>query len=160
MKTIIFNLLVLVLISCSRNNETEITLNSSDVAAVAAMAVETNNLVLSSTELKSATTSEQIHHWDSIFHHHDSLFWHHHSLYNENNHNPHNDHHHVWIHYEPSIDHSHHYHPVYPNHPGDSVINASNGHHSDYTNYHPEIHSLHDHHVIDSLHHLHQVYHH
>ena len=160
MKTSLFCLLIVALISCSRNIETEITLNPSDAAAVTGMVQEFNNLLVTSGELASASTAQQKHHLDSIYHHHDSLFWHYHSLYNEINHHPHNDHLHKWVPYDHTIDHSHHFHPVYPHNIHDSLIVVPNGHHPHHTIHHSEIHSIHDHHRIDSLHNIHQVYHH
>lgn len=159
MKTIFAFLVVLAIVSCSKNEKTDTALSASDAAAVAGMLQETDSLYQASAQLRAATTPQQIHHLDSVFHHHDTLYWHHHNQYNENNPHPHNDHHHQWVPYDHSVDHSHHYHHPYEGHANDSLIVVSNGHHPDYTTHHPDIHDLHDHHVTDSLHHLHQTYH-
>jgi hypothetical protein len=151
MNTILFCFLTILLVACSRNDETEVILNPSDVAAVAGMAEESNNILAAIAELEAATTSEEIHYWDSTYKHHDSLYWHHHSEYNSANGHPHNDHHHEWTHYDTGTDHSHHYHHPYPEHVNDSLVVISNDHHPNVNIHHPDIHGLHDHHVMDSL---------
>lgn len=160
MKAISFCLLILLGFSCSTSNEAEMDLNAADAAAVSGMLQETNNLKHTAANLTSATTSPERHHWDSIYHHHDSVYWHHHNTYNTANHHPHNDHHHQWVPYDHVVDHSHHYHPPYPGHPHDSLVVIPNGHHSNHNTSHSSAHNLHDHHVMDSLHHIHQSYHH
>ncbi|MEP6615931.1 MAG: hypothetical protein ABJA57_05100 [Ginsengibacter sp.] len=160
MKTSIFYITCFFIISCSKTTDTAGNLDASDAAAVSGMINETNILMGVSTQLEHAVTSDQIHHLDNLYDEHDSIFWHHHNSYNEANNQPHNDHTHAWVPYDPSIDHSHHFHPAYPDHFHDSLVEVPNNHHADYNIYHPDIHSLHDHHVIDSLEHLHQLYHH
>lgn len=160
MKTTLFCVLIFTLVSCSKNKETEVSLNASDAAAVAGMLAEINSLGQAASHLDSAITSEQKHHWDSIYHHHNSLYWHHHNNYNVVNSHPHNDHEHQWVPYNPNIDHSHHYHHPYSANAHDSLVVVSNGHHPDHNANHPDIHNLHDHQVVDSLHRIHQIHHH
>ena len=160
MKTNLTCILILTMISCSKNNETAVILNSADAVAVAAMAGEIINLKQAASHLQSAATPEQSLHWDSIYHHHNSLYWHHHNNYNAQNGHPHNDHGHNWMPYNPNVDHSHHYHHPYSVNPHDSLVIVSNNHHPDQKTHDPKIHNLNDHHVVDSLHNIHQVHHH
>jgi hypothetical protein len=160
MKTILFCFLTILLVACSRNDGSEVTLNASDADAVAGMAQESNNILEAIAHLQSVTAPDQIHHWDSTYKYHDSLYWHHHSEYNHANGHPHNDHHHEWTHYDTGTDHSHHYHHPYPEHTHDSLVVISNGHHPDANTYHPDIHGLHDHHVMDSVDHVYEGIHH
>ena len=160
MKITVFAFIVIVLISCSRNNVSNESLSAADLAAITGMAKESDNLKAASSHLTAATHLSEIKHWDSVYHQADSLYWHHHSAYNVANHHPHNDHEHQWVPYDHRIDHTKHYHHNYPGHPHDSLIVVSNGHHLNQEVTHSDVHNVNDHHVADSLHHLHQNYHH
>jgi hypothetical protein len=159
MKILVFGFGIILMISCTRNNQGSQLLTATDLAAITGMSKEANNLKASSTQLSYASNHSAIKHWDSVYHHADSVYWHHHSQYNHANHHSHNDHHHQWVAYDHAIDHSKHYHPVYPGHPHDSLVTVSNGHHPVANTHHPDIHTITDHRLLDSLHRLHQRFH-
>ncbi len=154
-----FILLMLLIVSCSKTAEPNVSLNPTDAVASAGIATELNQLAFAVTNLQAAATASVRHHWDSAFHHHDSLHWMHHGKYNTANIHPHNDHHHQWHPYDPAVNHAHHYHPIHPGHANDSIIVVPNNHHSTHHIFHPGVHGLHDHHLIDSLHHIHRLFH-
>lgn len=159
MKLTLFILSMLLIASCSKTGESDVSLSPTDAAAAAGISTELNHLAVSVTNLRMASTAHNRHHWDSVFHHHDSLHWIHHSHYNIANNHPHNDHHHQWVPYNPGINHAHHYHSVQPGHVNDSIVVVPNNHHTSHHIFHPGIHGLHDHHVIDSLHNIHRLFH-
>lgn len=160
MKTTIFSILLISIVSCSKNEE-DSALSSTDASAVAGMTQQISHLEQALNNLVNATDVTQRHHWDSVFHHYNSQFWHHHNQYHHDNNHPHNDHNHNWINYDPAIDHSSHYHHPYEGHANDSLVIVANNHHTSNEPHHDvNIHHLQHHNTIDSLHHLHQLHHH
>ena len=66
------------LVACQREDNEIDALDSADAAALAGMQQQTTALRQTITQLVSATTPSQRHHWDSVYHHQDSVYWHHH----------------------------------------------------------------------------------
>lgn len=158
MKPSLFVLAMLLIVSCSKTAEPDVSLSPTDAVASAGIVTELNNLAVAAPNLQAAATTLVRHHWDSAFHHHDSLQWVHHRHYNTPNNHPHNDHHHRWVPYDPAGNHAHHYHPVQRGHGNDSIV-VPNNHHTSHQTFHPGVQGLHDHHLVNSLHHIHRLFH-
>lgn len=158
MKTILFLVMTLLLfISCDKSSSSKGVIQQADLSASAGLTTELSAMQQSLTNLISAQTSGQRHHWDSAYHHHDSLFWHHHNNYHHDTYS-HDDHSHHWIPYDPAINHAHHYHHPYPAHLNDSLVTTPNNHHHTNCDHHPGHHLCH-HHSLDSLHTIHNLHH-
>lgn len=150
------------LFSCKDDNSENITqaehISAPDSEATAAMNNELDQMQTADDSMTSTTHLNWQHHWDSIYHHHDSLFWHHHNMYHHEIY-AHDDHHHIWLPYDSTVDHTNHHHHPYPDHPHDSLVTDENHHHHDNSDHHHLGHDNLHHHHLDSLH-YHHIHHH
>jgi len=158
MKNSLFLFLIITLLfSCNKNNNSSEPLAVDDLTASHEMASQLSEMEVSLNSLISAPTLDQRLYWDSTYHHHDSIFWYHHNIYHHNTY-LHDDHSHHWVPYDPTINHHGHHHPPYPGHLNDSLVTTTNNHHHVNCEHHPGHHICH-HHTMDSLHHVHNLHH-
>lgn len=151
--------IALIFISCDKTNDNNVNVLSSD-DLIASQNMQTQQLSIGSSlnNLVAATNTADRLYWDNLYHQHDSAFWAHHDHYHHETY-PHDDHHHQWVPYDPTINHHHHYHHHYPNHLNDSLVIVQNNHHHNNSDHHFPGHDWHQHQVLDSLHHIHNLYH-
>ncbi len=153
-----FLLIVSVFIACDKSSNDASQLSEVDNEATQNMNAELAALSTSLNNLRSATTTDERHHWDSAYHHHDSLFWLHHNSYHHETYT-HDDHSHHWAQYDPAINHHDHYHHSFPGHLNDSLVTIQNNHHHNSDDNHNPGHVINHHHTLDSLHHIHNQTH-
>ncbi|RYZ49962.1 MAG: hypothetical protein EOP49_15050 [Sphingobacteriales bacterium] len=161
MKTAYLLSFVVIIFSCTKNEnkDNNESMAPADITASQSMRTEAVASRNALAALVSATTTSTRQHFDSAFHMHDSLFWVNHGAYHHGAYQ-HDDHNHHWVPYDSTVNHSHHYHHPYPGHAHDSLVVTPLNHNHDNTDGHHPGHDLSDHHTQDSLHQIHNHYHH